>query len=203
MASSDFHHRFEQAPVMAILRGLAVGEAVTLAERAWDLGLDAVEVTIEVPSGLPTLRAVVAAGRERGRDVGAGSVVRPEQVRDAARAGAAFTVAPGLDPQVALASTDAGLPHLPGVATPSDIQAAVAADMGWVKAFPASLLGADWIRAVLQPFPGLQVVATGGINARNAGDFLAAGARAVAVGSALADPIQVELLADLVDRNRS
>lgn len=203
MASSDFQRRFERAPVMAILRGLATGEAVTLAERAWDLGLDTVEVTIEVPSALPTLRAVVAAGRERGRDVGAGSVVRIEQARDAARAGAAFTVAPGLDPQVALASAEAGLPHLPGVATPSDIQAALAVGMGWVKAFPASVLGTDWIRAVRQPFPDLQIVATGGIDAHNAGDFLAAGARAVAIGSALADPVQVELLADLVGRDRA
>lgn len=203
MASSDFQRRFERAPVMAILRGLVTGEAVTLAERAWDLGLDTVEVTIEAPSALSTLRAVVAAGRERGRDVGAGSVVRIEQVRDAARAGAAFTVAPGLDPQVALASAEAGLPHLPGVATPSDIQAALAVGMGWVKAFPASVLGTDWIRAVRQPFPELQIVATGGIDAHNAGDFLAAGARAVAIGSALADPVQVELLADLVGRDRA
>lgn len=203
MATTDFQHRFARAPVMAILRGLGADAAVTLAQRAWDLGLDAVEVTIEVPSALPVLRAVVDAGRERGCDVGAGSVVRLGQVRDAARAGAAFTVAPGLDAQVALASADAGLGHLPGVATPTDIQAALATGLDWVKAFPAAVLGPAWVRAVRQPFPGLHIVATGGVDAHNAREFLAAGARAVAMGSALADPVQVELLAGLVGRERA
>jgi 2-dehydro-3-deoxyphosphogluconate aldolase / (4S)-4-hydroxy-2-oxoglutarate aldolase len=198
MATSDFDHRFARAPVMAILRGLSVSEAIDLAQRAWDLGIDTVEVTIEVPSAVPVLRTVVAAGRERGHEVGAGSVVDLDQVREAADAGAAFSVAPGLDATVARASIDAGMPHLPGVATPTDVQAALANGMSWVKAFPASVLGADWVDAVRQPFPGLQIVATGGIDARNAGDFLAAGARAVAVGSALADPAQVELLARLI-----
>jgi 2-dehydro-3-deoxyphosphogluconate aldolase / (4S)-4-hydroxy-2-oxoglutarate aldolase len=197
MTTTDFDQRFASAPVMAILRGLTPHEAVTLATRAWDLGLTTVEVTIERPAAVAALHAVVAAGRERGREVGAGSVVDPEQVRTAEGAGATFTVAPGLDLRTARASVEAGLPHLPGVATPSEIQAARAAGFGWVKAFPAVVLGSTWIRAVLGPFPGLRIVATGGIDAHNAGEFLAAGAHAVAVGSALADPDQVDLLGDL------
>lgn len=193
----DFQQLFTDEPVMAILRGLPPHEAVALAGRAWDLGLTAVEVPVEVPEALPSLRAVVAAGRERGLGVGAGTVIHADQVVDVAAAGAVFTVAPGLDLNVARACVHAGLPHLPGVATPSEVQRALAAGFGWVKAFPAAVLGPGWFRAVRGPFPALRIVATGGVDAHNAPEFLAAGASVVAVGSALADPAQVELLAQL------
>lgn len=184
--------------VMAILRGMPTATTVGLATRAWDLGITAVEVPARDPGTLAVLRAAVAAGAERGLPVGAGTVVTTEQVRAVAEAGAAFTVAPGFDPEVMAASEAAGMPHLPGVATPTEAQAVLRAGARWVKAFPASVLGADWIRAVRAPFPDLRIVATGGVDARNAQAFLGAGASMVAVGSALADPDQIPRLAELV-----
>ncbi|MFC9086869.1 bifunctional 4-hydroxy-2-oxoglutarate aldolase/2-dehydro-3-deoxy-phosphogluconate aldolase [Nocardiopsis dassonvillei] len=184
--------------VLAILRGMPVDTTVGLAERAWDLGVTAVEVPARDALGLEALRATVRAGAERGHPVGAGTVITPEQVRDVAGAGAAFTVAPGFDAEVMAASEAAGMPHLPGVATPSDIQGVLRAGGRWVKAFPATSLGAAWFRAMRGPFPELRIVATGGMDARNAREYLDAGARMVAVGSALADPEQIPLLAELV-----
>ncbi|CAL9337763.1 bifunctional 4-hydroxy-2-oxoglutarate aldolase/2-dehydro-3-deoxy-phosphogluconate aldolase [Nocardiopsis dassonvillei] len=184
--------------VLAILRGMPVDTTVELAERAWDLGVTAVEVPARDAQGLEALRATVRAGAERGHPVGAGTVITPEQVRDVADAGAAFTVAPGFDAEVMAASEAAGMPHLPGVATPSDIQGVIRAGGRWVKAFPATSLGAAWFRAMHGPFPELRIVATGGMDARNAREYLDAGARMVAVGSALADPEQIPLLAELV-----
>ncbi|MDA3629433.1 thiamine phosphate synthase [Saccharopolyspora oryzae] len=73
---------------------------------------------------------------------------------------------------------------------------------GPVKAFPAAELGAGWFKAVRGPFPGLRMVATGGMNARNAAEFLSAGAAVVAVGSALEDADQLPALAGLVERSR-
>ncbi|GAA4855455.1 bifunctional 4-hydroxy-2-oxoglutarate aldolase/2-dehydro-3-deoxy-phosphogluconate aldolase [Saccharopolyspora cebuensis] len=186
------------APVLAILRGMTPQRTAELAERAWDLGIEAVEVPIETPRAEPSLRAAVEAGARRGRPVGAGTVTSPEQVRTAQEAGAAFTVAPGLDAEVVRLSADVGVPHLPGVATPSEVQQARRLGLDWVKAFPAAQLGAGWFSAVLGPFPDLKLVATGGMNARNAAEFLAAGARAVAVGSALDDPEQLPALAGLL-----
>ncbi len=182
---------------MAILRGLPASETVTLACRAWDLGIEAVEVPVQTQDALPSLRAAIAAGRERGHGVGAGTVISVDQVRDVAAAGAAFTVAPGFDPEVATASADAGLPHLPGVATPTEIQRALRHGLTWLKAFPAGALGTGWFTAMRGPFPQVAFVATGGIDARNASGYLEAGARMVAVGSALSDPAQVGLLAEL------
>jgi 2-dehydro-3-deoxyphosphogluconate aldolase/(4S)-4-hydroxy-2-oxoglutarate aldolase len=194
----SFEEIFGTQRVMAILRGLPERETIELASRAWDLGIDLVEVPVQTPDAVPVLRATVAAGAERGRSVGAGTVISLEQVAAVAEAGATFTVAPGLDPAVLAASVAAGLPHLPGVATPTEIQVALRHGVTWLKCFPAIALGPSWFKAIPGPFPQVQMVATGGLDAYTAPDFLAAGARAVGVGSALADPAQVDLLAEIV-----
>ncbi|WP_430502365.1 bifunctional 4-hydroxy-2-oxoglutarate aldolase/2-dehydro-3-deoxy-phosphogluconate aldolase [Micromonospora trifolii] len=197
MTTPDFDHIFGGARVMAILRGLPVAETVRLAERAWDLGIDVVEVPVATADAVPALRAAVEAGAERDRIVGAGTVLDVEQVAAAADAGARFTVAPGLDLAVADAAAARGLPHLPGVATPTEAQQALRHGLTWLKAFPAISLGPAWFKAVAGPLPQLRFVATGGLDAGNAGAFLQAGVRVVAVGSALSDPTQLDALAKL------
>ncbi|MET8231679.1 bifunctional 4-hydroxy-2-oxoglutarate aldolase/2-dehydro-3-deoxy-phosphogluconate aldolase [Micromonospora sp. NPDC005298] len=202
MTTTDFDEIFGGARVMAILRGLPVAETVRLAVRAWDLGIDVVEVPVATPDAVPALRAAVEAGAERGRIVGAGTVLDGEQVAAAADAGAAFTVAPGLDLAVADAAAARGLPHLPGVATPTEAQQALRHGLTWLKAFPAISLGPAWFRAVAGPLPQLRFVATGGLDAGNAAAFLDAGVRVAAVGSALSDPSQLDALAKLANHPR-
>ncbi|MGC4861642.1 bifunctional 4-hydroxy-2-oxoglutarate aldolase/2-dehydro-3-deoxy-phosphogluconate aldolase [Micromonospora sp. DT41] len=197
MTTTDFDHIFGTARVMAILRGLPVAETVRLAERAWDLGIDVVEVPVATPDAVPALRAAVEAGRERGRIVGAGTVLDESQVVAAADAGAAFTVAPGLDLAIADAAAARGLPHLPGVATPTEAQQALRHGLTWLKAFPAISLGPAWFKAMAGPLPQLRFVATGGLDAGNAAQFLNAGVRVAAVGSALTDETQLDHLAKL------
>ncbi|MCL2585647.1 MAG: bifunctional 4-hydroxy-2-oxoglutarate aldolase/2-dehydro-3-deoxy-phosphogluconate aldolase [Streptosporangiales bacterium] len=193
-----FETAFREQPLMAILRGLEPDRAVETARRAWDLGIDWVEVPIQSADGLDALAAVAEAARARDRTVGAGTVTTAERVRQAARAGARFAVAPGLDPDVATASLDAGLPYLPGVSTPSEIQVADRIGLRWLKVFPASVLGPGWIKAMHGPFPLARFVATGGIDASSAARYLDAGAAVIGVGSALEDPGQIGKLADLL-----
>ncbi|MET7674500.1 bifunctional 4-hydroxy-2-oxoglutarate aldolase/2-dehydro-3-deoxy-phosphogluconate aldolase [Streptomyces seoulensis] len=194
----SFDRIFAGVPVMAILRGMPLEKSVELAVRAWELGIECVEVPVQSREAAEVLAAVAEAGAGRGRSVGAGTVTTTERLAWAVSAGAAFTVAPGLDAEVARASLDAGLPHLPGVATATDVQAARTLGLDWLKAFPASVLGPDWFRAMRGPFPEVPFVATGGIDASNAAVYLAAGAKVVAVGSALDDPTQLRSLADLL-----
>ncbi|MFF5054805.1 bifunctional 4-hydroxy-2-oxoglutarate aldolase/2-dehydro-3-deoxy-phosphogluconate aldolase [Micromonospora sp. NPDC000663] len=202
MTTTDFEQIFGGARVMAILRGLPVAETVRLAVRAWDLGIDVVEVPVATPDAVPALRAAVEAGAERGRIVGAGTVLDGGQVAAAADAGAAFTVAPGLDLAVADAAAARGLPHLPGVATPTEAQQALRHGLTWLKAFPAISLGPAWFRAIAGPLPQVRFVATGGLDAGNAAAFLDAGVRVAAVGSALSDPTQLDALAKLATHPR-
>lgn len=193
-----FDKLFGEHRLMAIVRGQPSAETVTLAHAAWDAGVELLEVPIGVPDQLPSLAAAVAAGAERGKLVGAGTVITIEQVRAAARVGARYTVAPGLDSAVLAASLTAGMPHLPGVATATEVQRARGAGCRWVKAFPAAALGTAWFQAIQGPFPDLHYVATGGLTVQTAQAFLEAGARVVALGAALTDPAQRQRLSRLV-----
>ena len=196
--STDITTLFRGQPVMAILRNMSPERSVELATKAWDLGIDLVEVPIQSADALPSLEAVVRAGAQRGKPVGSGTVVTEEQIRQSVDIGVAFTVAPGLDAEIVKLSQTLGLPHLPGVATPSDIQAAMRLGCSVLKAFPASILGPEWFKAMLAPFPAVSFVATGGIDAANATAFLDGGAATVSLGSALADDRQLDQLAEII-----
>lgn len=194
----DFDAIFNGQQVMAILRGYSAARSVELAERAWDLGISAVEVPVQTPDAMPALRAVVSAARERALPAGAGTVITREQVAAVEAAGASFTVAPGIDLSVAQDSISRGMPHLPGVATATELQLATRHGLHWVKAFPAAALGPAWFTMMRGPFPAVRFVATGGLSATNAKHYLKAGAAVVAVGSALSDEDQLDKLAELV-----
>jgi len=193
-ATSFFDEAFAAQRFMVILRGLTPERTVELCTAAWEAGITQVEVPIGSDPARESLEASIEAGARAGRQVGAGTVTRVEQVTYAARVGASFTVAPGLDAEVLRACARHDLPHLPGVATAGEIQQAQKLGCEWVKAFPASVLGSGWVRAMLGPFPRLRVVATGGMNLSTADQFLGAGARVVALGSSLEDPTQLAML---------
>jgi 2-dehydro-3-deoxyphosphogluconate aldolase/(4S)-4-hydroxy-2-oxoglutarate aldolase len=150
---------------------------------------------------------VAERARDRGLDVGAGTIISTSQLELARDAGAAFTVAPGFDLDVARASTELGLHHIPGVASGTEIQAALRAGFTWLKAFPAERLGPSWIRHQHGPFPQVRFVATGGVTPESAAGFLAAGCRVVGLGSAFDDEQQIAkvgaLLADHTGAQRS
>ena len=194
----DFDEIFGGQRVMAILRGLPPDETVALAIRLWDAGVTVLEVPIGTAEAVDSLRAAVTVAAARDLRVGAGTVITAAQARAAADAGARYTVAPGLDVTVLAASLAAGLPHLPGVGTASEVQQAYAAGCRWVKAFPAKALGAAWISAMRGPFPEVRFVATGGLRVGDAQPFLAAGASVVALGAALADPEQLTAVGGLL-----
>ncbi|MGV8966647.1 MAG: bifunctional 4-hydroxy-2-oxoglutarate aldolase/2-dehydro-3-deoxy-phosphogluconate aldolase [Cellulomonas sp.] len=183
-ADAWFDEQFADVAVMVILRGLAPELTVELAGIAWAAGVRLLEVPVQDAESLRSLSAVVDAAD--GRPVGAGTVTDAELVGVVADAGARFTVAPGFDAAVSSASLALGLAHLPGVMTPADVHRATAAGHRWLKLFPASVVGSAMISALRGPFPGIRVVATGGIGRDNAQEFLAAGADVVSLGAGFA-----------------
>jgi Entner-Doudoroff aldolase len=203
MTDSDwFEEAFAGAPLMAILRGMGVERSARLATTAWDLGLDSVEVPLQTDEDDRALRELVRLAAERGKVVGAGTIITAGQVDRAGDAGAAYLVSPGIDPVVVRAAQERGIPILPGVATPSEVQLGVSLGLTWLKAFPAEWLGVGWFRHIRGPFPQVRFVATGGLDAGNVASFLDAGVRVAAVGSALEDPAQLDALATVLRRTR-
>lgn len=178
-----FPEDFFRIPVIAVLRGLTPHDAVKRATRAWDAGVEHVEVTIETPEAVSSLAAVASAAAERGVAVGAGTVTTTAQLDAAAAANASFTVSPGLDEGIVTESIRRSMPHLPGVATASEILRAKTQGLTWLKAFPASVLGPDWAKAMKGPFPDVHFVATGGMQVATAQTYLSSGISVVGLSS--------------------
>ncbi|MBO3088259.1 bifunctional 4-hydroxy-2-oxoglutarate aldolase/2-dehydro-3-deoxy-phosphogluconate aldolase [Cellulomonas dongxiuzhuiae] len=151
------------------------------AHAAWRQGARLVEIPVQGEVGWRAAAAVLEAARAEGRSVGVGTVLEAAQVERAAALGAAFCVSPGLDDDVALACAERGLPHLPGVATPTEISRAVRMGYVWLKAFPAAELGPAWLRAMRGPFPHVRFVCTGGMTPARWPEFRDAGADAAAL----------------------
>jgi 2-dehydro-3-deoxyphosphogluconate aldolase/(4S)-4-hydroxy-2-oxoglutarate aldolase len=198
VATEWFTEGFFRVPVIAVLRGLSADESVRLSERAWDVGVEHVEIPIQTPAAVPALRAAAAAAAARGLLVGAGTVTTLEQLDAAAAVGVSFTVSPGLDPEIVIESARRGIPHLPAVATASEILQARALGLGWAKIFPASILGPQWAKAMKGPYPEMNFVATGGLTALNAPEFLANGVSVVGLSSAFADDLQLETVRRMI-----
>ena len=186
--SIDVDTDLAAAPVMVIVRNETPARTAELCAHAWRIGVRVIEVPIQSREAIPSLAAAVAVGRTHGFEVGAGSVHTVEQWDAAIAAGAAFTVAAATVPAVLDRAASHGVTHIPGVATGTEVAMALAAGAHLLKAFPASLLTPDWVRAMRAPFPTASFVATGGITAQNLHGFLEAGCRAVAFGSSFDQP---------------
>ncbi|MET3974932.1 bifunctional 4-hydroxy-2-oxoglutarate aldolase/2-dehydro-3-deoxy-phosphogluconate aldolase [Cellulosimicrobium sp. BE325] len=161
-------------------------QGVLVASALRDGGLPVAEVTFRTAGARAAIEAIA-------RDVpdvlvGAGTVVTAAQVDEAVDAGARFLVSPGLSAGVVRRAQELGVPVVPGVATPSDVIAALDLGLDVVKLFPANVVGGPAaVKAFSAPFPGLRFVPTGGVSAANLLDYLALPAVLAAGGSWMVD----------------
>ncbi len=152
-------------------------DALPLAEVLVRAGVDCVEITLRTPAGLPAMALLKGFD---GLTVGAGTVTTVSEVEACAEAGASFIVSPGFDEDVVRAGIAAGLDVFPGVASPSEVMAALKAGATVLKCFPAAQLGGPaWIAAMRGPFPGVEFVPSGGVGLENAAEYLEAGVAAL------------------------
>ncbi|MCR5227792.1 MAG: bifunctional 4-hydroxy-2-oxoglutarate aldolase/2-dehydro-3-deoxy-phosphogluconate aldolase [Eubacterium sp.] len=147
-------------------------QAEPLAEALLRGGLPAAEVTFRTDAAAASIRRM----KEKYPEllVGAGTVLTREQVDRAVDAGAEFLVSPGLNPDIVKYAMEKGVPFTPGTQTPSEIEQAMALGLDFVKFFPAEPSGGlNMIKAVAAAYTKLSFMPTGGINAKNVGDYLA------------------------------
>lgn len=173
------------ARFILIARRADPGALIEVAGALRDAGLRYVEVTLDADEPY----ALIATLRSRYSDliVGAGTVLRPEQLQAAADAGAAFAVSPHSSPALLEAAQRLDMPYVPGAFTPSEIVAAWEAGAAMVKVFPIATLGASFLKQLRGPLPHIPLVVTGGVTLVNALEYRRAGADAVGMGSEILD----------------
>lgn len=170
-------------PVAALDDG---DQAEALARALLAGGLSCIEVTFRTPAAAQAIRR---AREVDGMLVGAGTVLSPDQAREAAQAGAHFAVAPGTNDDVVRACRDHGLPFFPGVATATEIEHARALGLTLVKVFPASLVGGvEFLKAVSATYPDMRYMPTGGVTPESLRSYLAVPSVLAVGGSWLAQP---------------
>jgi 2-dehydro-3-deoxyphosphogluconate aldolase/(4S)-4-hydroxy-2-oxoglutarate aldolase len=183
----DLCKRVEAVGIVPVVRAPSPELAMRAAEAVLAGGISIFEITMTVPNAPAVIRALVEKLGERAV-VGAGTVLDAEAAHTCIAAGAAFIVSPGLDLPTIAAAHERGVPIMPGALTPTEVITAWKAGADMVKIFPASAVGGPkYIKALKGPLPDVKMLPTGGVNAQTAGDFIAAGAAALGVGSELVD----------------
>jgi 2-dehydro-3-deoxyphosphogalactonate aldolase len=174
--------------LIAILRGVRSTEVAEIGTALFAAGFRIVEVPLGSPDALDSIH-ILRAGLPAECLVGAGTVTSPSQVDDVRQAGGELIVMPHSDPHVIRAARAAHLAVVPGVATPTEAFAALAAGAHALKMFPAELLGPAILKAWRVVLPtDTPLVPVGGITPEKLADFVAAGATGAGLGSALYRP---------------
>jgi 2-dehydro-3-deoxyphosphogluconate aldolase / (4S)-4-hydroxy-2-oxoglutarate aldolase len=182
-AGPELLARLRQARVLPVLRTPAGGSPLPTVDLLVDEGQEIVELTMTSPHPYADLRA--ASRHHPGILFGLGSVTEPAQVEAAAAAGAVFVVTPVADPATIETALRLGLAAVGGAFTPTEALTMSGAGATAVKIYPAGRLGPSYLADLLGPMPGLPLLPTGALRISEAGEYLAAGAVAVGLGSNL------------------
>ncbi|MFN3461729.1 MAG: 2-dehydro-3-deoxy-6-phosphogalactonate aldolase [Oceanibaculum sp.] len=185
---TDLRSWLHPLPLIAILRGITPGEADAALDALEAAAWRVVEVPLNSPDALTTLRRLAARADDR-LLVGAGTVLTVDEVHAIADAGARLMVAPNCNPAVIRAARARGLRTAPGVATPSEAFAALEAGADALKMFPGESLPPLAVKAWRAVLPrGTLLLPVGGVSPDNIGDYLKAGADGFGIGTAIYKP---------------
>ena len=187
MTIDEVIRRIEEIGIVPVVRAASVDEATRAVEAICAGGIPVVEITMTVPNAVTVIREVAQQYGDKVL-IGAGTVTNAEQAELCIRAGAEFLVSPGLAAAVLSVAQSCGKLAIPGALTPTELMNAHEHGARVVKIFPCGNVGGPkYLRSLKAPFPSAQLIPTGGVNAANAAEFIAAGAFALGVGADLVD----------------
>lgn len=165
--------QLDQFPVIPVIVIDDIADAEPLANALLEGGLNIIEVTFRTAAAAGAIEAIANAFPEM--LVGAGTVVTPEQAKIAIESGSKFGLAPGTDPETIAYFKERNVPFIPGIMTPSDIQASIKAGCKHLKFFPAGAAGGPkLLKAMAAPYAklGVKFCPTGGVSLDNMNDYL-------------------------------
>ncbi|ELQ6143373.1 2-dehydro-3-deoxy-6-phosphogalactonate aldolase [Cronobacter sakazakii] len=172
-------------PLIAILRGITPDEAHDHVAAVIDAGFEAVEIPLNSPGWRTSIAAMVTAFGDRAL-IGAGTVLKPEQVDELAEMGSKLVVTPNIQPEVIRRAVSYGMTVCPGCATATEAFNAIEAGAQALKIFPSAAFGPDYIKALKAVLPPeIPVFAVGGVTPENLAVWLNAGCIGAGLGSDL------------------
>ena len=187
LTPAEVQNKISAIGIVPVVRAPNFQEAAAAVEAIYQGGIPVAEITMTIPNAPAVIRQVVQKFGDQIL-VGAGTVLTAAQADECLDAGAQFLVSPGLSIPVLHAAKARNKLAIPGTLTPTELMAALVEGVHLVKVFPCGNLGgAKYIKSLKGPFPDVLMIPTGGVNAGNAAEFIAAGAFALGIGSDLVD----------------
>ena len=172
VTSQEIINKLQQFKVVPVIQINKVEHAVPLAKVLVENGLPVAEVTFRTEAAADAIRAMREAYPEM--CIGAGTVLTSEQIDLAKEAGSEFVVAPGLNPNTVRRCQEIGMPVVPGVNNPSQVEQALELGLTFLKFFPAEASGGiSMVKSLLAPYVDVSFMPTGGIGKHNINDYLA------------------------------
>lgn len=172
------------AGVVAVIRAKSKDELVDITTALLEGGVPSIEVTMSTPKAIAGIEQLADKFGDTAI-VGVGTVLDAATARDAIAAGAQFVVSPVTDPEIIATTIRYGKISIPGAFTPTEIMRAWTLGGDVIKVFPSTALGPQYFKDILAPLPQLKLTPTGGVDQKNAGAWIKAGAVCVGAGSSL------------------
>lgn len=172
------------AGVVAVIRAKSKDQLIGITEALLEGGVPSIEVTMSTPKAIAGIEMLADRFGDQAI-IGVGTVLDAATARDAIAAGAQFVVSPITDPETIATTIRYGKVSIPGAFTPTEIVRAWTLGGDVIKVFPSTSLGPQFFKDILAPLPQLKLTPTGGVDLKNAGDWIKAGATCIGVGSAL------------------
>jgi 2-dehydro-3-deoxyphosphogluconate aldolase/(4S)-4-hydroxy-2-oxoglutarate aldolase len=191
MNRSEILSHITSTGVVAVIRMKDTRRLARVIEAVRLGGVKSIEITMTVPGAVDIIRDLVKSVPNDVR-IGAGTVVDRDTAIAVIDAGAQFVVGPVLDLQIVKVCAERDRVVMPGCFSPTEIHTAWRAGADIVKVFPATSLGPKYFKDIRGPFPDIRLMPTGGVTIDNVGEWIAAGAVAVGIGSDLLDKKAIE-----------
>ncbi len=186
-----------QNKIVVIVRGVKKERLIPLAQAIYDGGIRLMEITFDATKKVSDeetgdMIKMLSDSFKGKMFIGAGTVLTTEQVDITKAMGGKFVISPDVNCEVIKHTKEAGLVSIPGALTPTEIQTAHMAGADFVKIFPVTSMGTEYVKAVSAPLKHIKLIAVGGVDLNNMTDYLKAGVIGLGLGSSVVDKKMIE-----------